>query len=286
MSQRITFALPGIGRSKAPSVPAAPLALLPPARQSQFHGQHKSHERPRQGPEHVAVSVEAPSLPKGRAGACMFCMLCFWTISTVTLAVVATLSGASAWRAAVVGAQLSTRGISTDPLEKHWCTLVLFVHEGRTTGQQLSVSLCLALDGVLGEEDVRVQEQRHKTFTVTVLHCTDDLSEALRSDAVQRLWAYKLAAMRPASFVVVDSRRDDEGGVEPGEVSGSARAGAPDPSASKAGEPLSFGRHPVPTPTITAANNPWNNPSLAKRRGHTERGGRDTTVDAQSPVSR
>lgn len=185
MSQRLSFVLSQIASQNKPVLPV----IRPPLRPVS---------------EHHVVSVEAPSLPRRRAGACIVCVLCIWILATISLAVVVTLTG-RLWGVDVVSSQLLLRKVQSNPSEKRDCTMTVYINNGHATRQQLSVALGLALDGIVNDEDLQVDEKENGVFYLVVKSCSESLFDALKSESVQNMWRNKLAAMKAVSFVVVRS---------------------------------------------------------------------------------
>lgn len=192
MSQRISFVLSEIAKNKA--VNQTPV----------ISGTPRVSSKPPSLSEHHVISVEAPTLPRKRIGACIGCAVCIWVLATISLSVAVATSG-HLWGVDAVGSQILLRRVQPDLSETRSCHLTLYVTKGKTSHQQLAVSLGLVLDGLKDEDDMLVEEKENGAFEAVVQSCTESLFEALSAESIQNQWRSRLASIKPASFVVVSS---------------------------------------------------------------------------------
>jgi len=179
---------------------------------------------------HHVVSVEAPTLPKRRAGLCVVaCALC-WGLSTIGLAVAIVAAGRDVWGQAIAASFL----LRSVRVEEGTCSLRVFASDCTATKLQLHVSLGLLLEGIV-EEDEIVVEGGDGEFTVKLESCGSALASTLVSESVVAAWRGKLALIRSCNLFVSNVRpaagagRRRPGNTEAEEAGGAEPAGR-DPS--------------------------------------------------------
>ena len=200
---------------------------------------------------HHVVSVEAPTLPKRRAGLCVVvCTLC-WIASTVALSVGAVAAGRSLWGGESVAASfvLSRIRAVDEP-----CYLRVFAAECDVTRLQLHVSLGMLLQGIVNEDTLAV-EGADGEFRVHLDRCGSALADALSSEGVVAAWKAKLAPLQRCALFVANARSAQPDG----------RRAAQDAQTEERGEP----------PPPTAAR-------VGVARGAVPRGGRGERVRSKS----
>ena len=150
---------------------------------------------------HHVVSVEAPTLPKRRAGICVVaCALC-WGLSTIGLAVAIVAAGRDVWGQAMAASFL----LRSVRVETGTCLLRVFASDCAVTKLQLHVSIGLLLEGII-EEDEIVVEGADGEFTVKLESCGSALASTLVSESVVAAWRGKLALIRSCNLFVSNVR--------------------------------------------------------------------------------
>lgn len=176
---------------------------------------------------HHVVSVEAPTLPKRRAGICVVvCTLC-WIASTVTLSVVAVAAGRSLWGVESVAASFVLRRIRAvdEP-----CSLRVFAAECDVTRLQLHVSLGMLLQGIVTEDTLAV-EGADGEFQVHLDRCGGALADALSSEGVVAAWKAKLAPLQRCALFVANARSAEPDGRRAAQHAQTKEGGEPPPPA-------------------------------------------------------
>ena len=150
---------------------------------------------------HHVVSVEAPTLPRRRAGICVVaCALC-WGLSTIGLAVAIVAAGRDVW-GQTFAASFLLRSVRK---ETGTCALRVFASDCAVSKLQLHVSLGLLLEGIVDEDQI-VVEGADGEFTVKLDSCGTALASTIVSESVVAAWKGKLALIRSCNLFVSNVR--------------------------------------------------------------------------------
>jgi hypothetical protein len=175
MSQRVSFVLSELGKKAGTPEPEAS--------------------------SHHVVSVEAPTLPRRRAGLCVVaCALC-WGLSTIGLAVAIVAAGRDVW-GQTLAASFLLRSVRK---ETGVCSLRVFASDCTATKLQLHVSLGLLLEGIVDESEIQV-DGGDGEFTVKLDSCGTALASTIVSESVVAAWKGKLSLIRSCNLFVSNVR--------------------------------------------------------------------------------
>lgn len=150
---------------------------------------------------HHVVSVEAPTLPKRRAGLCVVACAVCWGLSTIGLAVAIVAAGRNVW-GETLAASFLLRSVHA---EVGSCSLRVFASDCTATKLQLHVSLGLLLEGLVDEDQI-VVEGGDGEFLVKLDSCGTALASTIISESVVAAWRGKLALIKSCNLFVSNVR--------------------------------------------------------------------------------